>query len=122
MDAMAVAVQAVLWMAVIALFVWAFARKRPKPPSGPVLEAEGTVVGKRTAVGGGGNIGVSQGYYVTFELADGQRLELGASGQQYGLIVEYDQGRLVYQGGLLRRFDRLPMLPSGPQDAPRLDG
>jgi hypothetical protein len=46
------------------------------------------------------------GYYVTFELDNGDRMELHLSGQEYGLLIEGDTGVLTYQGSRYVRFER----------------
>ena len=47
-------------------------------------------------------------YYVTFEVESGDRLEYQVSGEEYGLLVEGDQGKLTFQGtrykGFVRKF------------------
>jgi hypothetical protein len=45
-------------------------------------------------------------YYVTFETEHGERLELKVSGRMYGLLVEGDEGRLIYQGTWFKDFQR----------------
>ena len=45
-------------------------------------------------------------YYVTFEVESGDRMELQLDGEQYGLIVEGDQGRLTFQGTRFISFER----------------
>ncbi|MCE5236077.1 MAG: DUF2500 domain-containing protein [Clostridiaceae bacterium] len=45
-------------------------------------------------------------YYVTFEVESGDRIELKMSGEQFGLIVEGDKGRLTFQGTRYLGFDR----------------
>lgn len=45
-------------------------------------------------------------YYVTFEMDTGDRLELRIPDNQYGYLVEGDQGTLVFQGRKFIQFDR----------------
>ena len=42
--------------------------------------------------------GTSTTYYVTFQVASGDRMELCVSGYEYGMIVEGDYGDLSFQG------------------------
>ena len=46
-------------------------------------------------------------YYVTFEVASGDRMEFRVPGQEYGMLVEGDHGELTFQGtrylGFVRR-------------------
>ena len=37
-------------------------------------------------------------YFVTFELENGGRVELGVKDSEYGMLAEGDQGLLTYQG------------------------
>ena len=46
-------------------------------------------------------------YYVTYQLASGERVELKVSGELYGMTVEGDQGLLAYQGREMLGFDRV---------------
>lgn len=45
-------------------------------------------------------------YYVTFEVASGDRMELNITGQEYGLLVEGDWGDLTFQGTRYLGFQR----------------
>ncbi len=45
-------------------------------------------------------------YYITFELEDGQRIELNVGGESYGLIIEGDVGEIYYMKNSLIRFNR----------------
>ncbi len=57
----------------------------------------GTVVGTNTAMNRMGSSTYTR-YFVTFELEDGSRLELGMKDAAYGMLAEGDQGVLTYQG------------------------
>ena len=46
-------------------------------------------------------------YFVTFEVASGDRMELAMSGREYGLLVEGDRGQLTFQGSRYLSFDRM---------------
>ena len=46
-------------------------------------------------------------YFVTFELEDGKRLELGVKDPEYGMLSEGDRGRLSYQGTRYLGFERV---------------
>ena len=45
-------------------------------------------------------------YYVTFEVESGDRMELRMHGQEYGLLIEGDKGRLTFQGTRYLGFER----------------
>ena len=46
-------------------------------------------------------------YYVTFEVESGDRMELELQGQEYGLLVEGDKGKLTFQGTRYLGFERM---------------
>ncbi len=50
--------------------------------------------------------GSSSTYYVTFEVASGDRMELHVAGHEYGLLVEGDIGMLEFQGTRYLGFQR----------------
>lgn len=85
----------------------------------PKLHSGATVVTKRSQATGGSSSTVREIYFATFELPDTQRIELNMTGQQYGQLVEGDQGTLFWQGTRYQGFKR-NALPAGPQDRPRL--
>ena len=82
----------------------------------PRLTVPATVVSKRTNVShhhhnhGTGHVGhttSSTSYHVTFQVESGDRMELSMAGQQYGLLVEGDRGRLTFQGTRYLGFQRM---------------
>ena len=80
----------------------------------PRLTVEATVVGKRVNVShhhhaGDNHVGhghSSTSYYVTFQVASGDRMELHVSGQEYGMLIEGDRGDLSFQGTRYLGFAR----------------
>lgn len=48
----------------------------------------------------------STSYYVTFEYASGERVELAVSGPEYGMLAEGDEGTLTTQGTRYISFHR----------------
>ncbi len=48
-------------------------------------------------------------YYVTFQVESGDRIELRVSGNEYGMLVEGDHGRLTFQGTRYLGFERMYM-------------
>ena len=81
----------------------------------PRLTVPATVVSKRTNVshhhhnhgtGHGGHMSTSTSYYVTFQVASGDRMELHMAGHEYGLLVEGDRGNLTFQGTRYLGFQR----------------
>lgn len=72
----------------------------------PRLTVPATIVAKRTNVSHSMNHGVghtglsstSTTYYVTFQVASGDRMELHINGHEYGMLAEGDYGDLSFQG------------------------
>lgn len=85
----------------------------------PRLTVSAAIVAKRTNVsrhthGNVGDISGAQGchsaasttYYVTFQVASGDRMELSVSGPEYGMLAEGDEGELSFQGTRYLGFER----------------
>ena len=45
-------------------------------------------------------------YHATFEFESGDRMELGVSGSEYGMLAEGDSGKLTFQGTRYLSFER----------------
>ena len=81
----------------------------------PRLTVDATVVTKRLNVSTYSNAGThsmanvnsTTRYYVTFEIANGDRLEFAVHGDEYGVLVEGDRGKLTYQGTRFLGFARI---------------
>ncbi|MFT4146070.1 MAG: DUF2500 domain-containing protein [Mobilitalea sp.] len=93
-------------------------RQWSKNNASPVLTVDATVVTKRSEVNHYHNNTntdnmfqdtSSTTYYVTFEVASGDRMEFHVRDKEYGLLVEQDNGKLTFQGtrylGFLRSRD-----------------
>ena len=96
----------IMFFLVFALVVGVFIQWN-KNEHAPRLTVEATVVGKRADVSHHhhsvgtdhvGHVHSSTNYYVTFQVASGDRMELHVSGQQYGMLIEGDRGDLSFQG------------------------
>lgn len=79
----------------------------------PRLIVPAVVVAKRTNVshhhhnhGAGVHHSHSTTYYVTFQVESGDRMELQMSGQEFGMLIEGDRGRLTFQGTRYLGFER----------------
>lgn len=72
----------------------------------PRLSTPAKVVAKRTSVHGGGNTRAYNHYYVTFEFPSGERTEFQVNGEQFGMLIESDNGELQYQGTRYLGFTR----------------
>ena len=85
-----------------------------KNNNSPRLTVPALVVAKRTNVTrhhhGGANghhhHHTSTTYYVTFQVESGDRMELHVAGNEYGMLVEGDQGNLSFQGTRYLGFER----------------
>ena len=78
----------------------------------PRLTVEATVVAKRQSFsshrsGGEMHTTTSTRYFATFQVESGDRMELQMSGQDYGMLVEGDRGRLTFQGTRYLDFQRM---------------
>ncbi|MFD2671045.1 DUF2500 domain-containing protein [Marinicrinis sediminis] len=84
----------------------------------PVLSIPAKVVGRRTDVSrrGGhshhhdGHVhstsSVHTQYFVTFEVESGDRMEFMVDGEDYGLLIDGDVGKLTFQGTRYKGFER----------------
>ena len=81
----------------------------------PRLTVEATVVSKRqntnvhhhnTGDNGAMHTSTSTAYYVTFQVASGDRMELRVNGREYGMMAEGDFGELTFQGTRYLSFER----------------
>lgn len=85
-----------------------------KNNNSPRLTVSAKVVSKRTSVSHGHHHSAnghmhttsSTWYYVTFEVESGDRMELGISGSEYGMLAEGDSGKLTFQGTRYLSFER----------------
>ncbi len=77
-----------------------------KNNNSPRITVSATVVTKRMDYRRGGvhsremnmhHVGYTD-YYATFQFESGDRLELPVDGEQYGMLVEGDFGKLTFQG------------------------
>ena len=46
-------------------------------------------------------------YYVTFEVESGDRMEFNVTGQEFGILIEGDAGKLTFQGTRYIGFERM---------------
>lgn len=76
----------------------------------PRLSVIAAIVAKRTYVGRrAGSDNTATGYtryYATFQVESGDRMELEIPYNQYGYLVEGDQGKLTFQGTRFISFTR----------------
>ena len=80
----------------------------------PRLTVPATVVVKRTNVSrhhhhhgtGMHHTTASTTYYVTFQVESGDRIEFCVAGQEFGILIEGDQGMLTFQGTRYLGFER----------------
>ena len=101
----------IVFMLMIGIFVFMAVKgigEWNKNNNSPRLTVPAVIVAKRTNVhrSGGEHHHTSTTYYVTFEVESGDRMELRMDGEQYGLLVEGDQGLLTFQGTRYLGFER----------------
>lgn len=65
------------------------------------------IVSKRTELLGGGDSFMAMDYYITFQHAQGKRIEFKVNGLTYGELIESDKGLLKFQRKRFLHFDRM---------------
>ena len=86
-----------------------------KNNNSPRLSVPAVVVSRRTDVSHHRHGGVNEhhhhhtstSYYITFQVDSGDRMEFHVTGQEYGMLIEGDQGMLSFQGTRYLGFERL---------------
>ena len=82
-----------------------------KNNSSPKLTVHATVISKRADFRGRSSNGMSGGhhtrYFVGFQVDSGDRMELEVNGNEYGVLVEGDNGYLTFQGTRYLEFKRM---------------
>lgn len=63
-------------------------------------------VSRRRSAGEHHHYHTTNSYFVTFEVASGDRMELQLQGHEYGLLIEGDTGKLTFQGTRYLGFER----------------
>ena len=104
-----------IFVIVIGMFVFVAVsglRQWNKNNHSPQLTVDAQVVTKRTStthhhdMDNAAMSHTSTWHYVTFQVDSGDRMEFSISGQEYGMLVEGDQGRLTFQGTRYLGFER----------------
>ena len=112
----------IVFLLVISVFVVAIVKgisQWNKNNHSPRLDVEAMVVAKRQDVShrhhaNAGDVTGAHGhhtttsttYYVTFQVNSGDRLEFEVDGNEYGMLVEGDAGKLFFQGTRYLGFER----------------
>ncbi len=107
----------IMFVTISGVFVFAIVKgisQWDKNNNSPMLTVEATLIAKRTNVdthrtGTGDDIGhysSSTDYYVTFQVESGDRIEFQVNGNEYGLLLEGDVGKLTFQGTRYKEFER----------------
>lgn len=78
-----------------------------KNNNSPRLTVDATVVSKRFKVSHHDDSYSSTKYYVTFQVASGDRMEFRVRGREQGVLVEGDYGKLTFQGTRYLGFQRI---------------
>jgi hypothetical protein len=71
--------------------------------SAKLVETQGKVISRRANVSSR-MFGTSTWYYITFEFEENRRIELRVPGNQFGLIVEGDHGKIIFKGSRFINF------------------
>lgn len=107
----------VLIAGVIMYTIFTAIKQNHKNNMSPVLIVDAEVVCKRTNVShhhhnnmGNDNFdhsSSSTSYYTTFQVESGDRIEFHVNGNEYGILVEGDKGKLKFQGTRFLNFTRI---------------
>ena len=96
-----------------AFIIFAFVRSAKEAghnARSPRLTVPARIVAKRTQIGGRagstGTHGYMTRYFATFEVESGDRMELTVPENEYGYLIEGDEGTLTFQGNLFLSFTR----------------
>ena len=89
-------------------------RQMPQGPQGARITAKkmkvsghgGTMMANRVSAMNTIHSSTYTDYFVTFELENGKRMELGVKDADFGMLAEGDQGRLSWQGTRYLGFER----------------
>lgn len=118
---------ALMFLLVMGAFVYRAVRyaRAPRMSSPAVCTAKRTqVTGHSSATRGAGEASgtgmattgtTSTWYYASFQLPDGQRLELSLDGREYGQLAEGDSGILNWRDDIFEGLQRNPSAGSQPQ-------
>ena len=97
---------------VVGMFVFVFVKlisEWVRNNNSPRLSVDARIVDKRTATHhhhSNGHHHHTHSYHVTFEVASGDRMELRIPRNEFGLLVEGDEGILSFQGTRYLGFER----------------
>ena len=111
-----IAVVAVLLIGTVGrgLYVWMRNNRAPQETADARITAKrikvsghsGTMMANRVSAMNMIHSSTSTQYFVTFELENGRRLELGVKDPEYGMLAEGDRGCLSWQGTRYLGFER----------------
>ena len=102
----------VLMLAIIGMSIFRWLKEWNHNENSPRLTVDAKVVSKRSEIrrtmSHAQNVHHHSrtNYYVTFEVESGDRMELELQGHEYGLLVEGDKGKLIFQGTRFLGFER----------------
>ena len=102
----------VMFVFIFGMIIMTFAksiREEHKNNNSPRLTVPATVLAKRDQVTvrrHDHHRHTSTRYFVTFGVESGDRMELQLRGDEYGLLIEGDRGKLTFQGTRFVSFER----------------
>lgn len=100
----------IIFIVIISMLIFGIGRgvkQYASNKSKPIEILPARVIAKRPHTWGGtGNTSAHTSYYMTFELENGDRLEMPVNNHFYGLNVEGDTGMLTHQGTQMMSFER----------------
>lgn len=97
---------AVITVLIVVMSIGVFSNRK-KSRKSPIIKEKAKVVSKRMHYSKSRNFdSLDTHCYATFEVESGDRMELSVPYNEYGLLVEGDQGVLEFQGTLFLNFVR----------------
>ena len=92
-----------LFFGILGVIIFQGIGKWNKNNNSPKLTVDAKIIARRTHVWGDHS---HTDYYITFEVESGDRMELEIPHNQFGFLIEGDQGKLTFQGTRYLEFER----------------
>jgi hypothetical protein len=96
----------VLVVGVIVFVIVKASARSARNAAAPEVSAAAHVLDKRIETSGGGDLSVTQRYFVSFEQPGGERFELEVPEREYGLLAGGDAGTVTMKGDRYLGFAR----------------
>ncbi|GHV43632.1 hypothetical protein FACS189490_13830 [Clostridia bacterium] len=102
-----------LFVGVFSFIAISLTKKNAGNRNAPVLIVSALVTGKRQSARQNDGSGfVHYGYFATFEVESGDRIEFSVPENVYAVLAEGDVGKITFQGSKFFSFDRVRDTPA----------